>query len=154
MQNDEYAARTAMLNISRELHRGWRQVTFTPLQFATDPVTGDIEVSTPARLNLSGLDGAEVEYKFERGYYDAADKMERSIISGDTPVAFEAVSINDFLITVDGLTIEPDGSFTFDGEEEFPAVPRLEITLVCENGLKVSTKVALLRIPATSGTGP
>jgi prepilin-type N-terminal cleavage/methylation domain-containing protein len=150
MQDDEYAARLAMLNISRELHRGWSRIEFTPIQYETDPVTGDILPipATPATLNLQNADGTEeLEYVFEKGYYDEYDQITRNFKTGTSPVAFMPVNLRGFDISVEGVSIV-DGHFVVD--DDSPGVPRIVITLVCENGLEVSTKVALMRIPLAS----
>jgi prepilin-type N-terminal cleavage/methylation domain-containing protein len=154
MQNDEYAARTAMLNISRELHRGWRKVEFTP-PLPIYQVDGDdttpIVAYTDASLFLSGLDSAEVKYVFDKQVVGNGEFIR--VATSASPVSFEQFSLQDFEITIDGVEVEDNGSFTFNGEEKFPAVPRLNISLTCENGLEVSTKVALLRIPPVATPG-
>jgi prepilin-type N-terminal cleavage/methylation domain-containing protein len=152
MQDDEYAARIAMLNISRELHRGWRGVEYTPAMPHDDDGDGLPEYYDDAWLKLTGLEGAEITYTFDR-QVGGSGKLSRAINAGTSPVVFEEIDLKGFVIEVEGFTAEPDGYFKI--EEDYPGFPRLKITLACENGLDVATKVALLRIPpsASSETG-
>jgi prepilin-type N-terminal cleavage/methylation domain-containing protein len=153
MQDDEYAARIAMLNISRELHRGWHEVEYTPAMPHDDDGDGDPEYYDDAWLKLSGLEGAEITYTFNR-QIGGAGKLTRAINAGASPVAFDEIGLKGFVIEVEGFSADPDGHFKI--KEDYPGFPRLKITLACENGLEVATKVALLRIPpiASSRTGP
>jgi hypothetical protein len=150
MQDDEYAARIAMLNISRELHRGWRGVEYTPTMPRDDDGDGIFESYDDAWLKLTGLDGAEITYTFDK-QIGGEGRLTRAITAGTSPVLFEEIGLKGFVIEVEGFTANPDGYFKI--EEDYPGFPKLKITLACENGLEVSTVVALLRIPPTASSG-
>jgi type II secretory pathway pseudopilin PulG len=168
MQDDEYAARTAMLSISRELHRGWRGVAYLPPEPRyDDPASpGVITGYDPARLKLwmeapdNIASPGDLEYTFDKQVYGAGT-LKQAINAGTTPVQFEEMPLRDFVIEADIIVDDGAGGYTgeiatkgsFTGNLEH-GIPKLKITLVCEHGLTVSTKVALLRIPPTSPASP
>ena len=162
MQDDEYAARTAMLNISRELHRSWEQVAYIEPQPIYDPMNPGVIIGyEDGKIKLWGkyeetrdvyIEDGELEYTFDK-QVNMAGALTRNK-PGNSPVAFKEILLRDFqIVAVDpvGDIIATKGSFTDDIKN---SIPRLRITLVCENGLTVSTKVAVLRIPPTNVTTP
>jgi prepilin-type N-terminal cleavage/methylation domain-containing protein len=150
MQDDEYAARTAMLNISREMHRGWSMIAFVEAYEEEIPPGSGNKVYFPAKLKLwtevqevstpeelRYIDG-ELEYTFD----DRTGELTRgAAATSGTPVFFEPLKLQSFRMDIiEGINLS---DMTFDEG----AIPRVQFTMVCENGLTVSTKVALVRIP-------
>ncbi len=129
MLDDQYNVSTAMLAISRELHRAVADI---------NAVNGAPATLTVKTVDTAGTGEITIVYTFEDG------ELTQTVSGGDTPVLFVPVKLQAFEVYEDGDTFADNGGNTVTVRPN-----ALALVLTGEYGMRSHMIIALSRFVVT-----